>query len=196
MSRTTILVLVALGAALAGFAFSSAAKRLQDDDASAETSAAASPQAARLDWRETYGSSAEQLVFSVDSLAIVRDGWRARLRLENSSSVSFEVDDPKATLDRSFGLMLFSTGELAELEKLNSNGKLPAVRPATSYDPELPAILEPGASWEGTISAPGALVADSWVRVVFGTLVAIGPPPEGLGEQIVWITDGTYRLRP
>ncbi|MBA3432919.1 MAG: hypothetical protein H0U08_02375 [Actinobacteria bacterium] len=195
MSRTTILVLVALGAALAGFAFSSAAKRLHDDDAAAETSAAASPQTASLDWRETYGSSAEQLVFSVDSLTIGRDGWRARLGLENSSSISFEVNDPKATLDRSFGLMLFSTGEPAELDELNSSGKLPAVRPAASYDPELPAILEPGASWEGTISAPGALVADSWVRVVFGTLVAIGPPPEGLGEQIVWITDGTYRLR-
>jgi len=196
MSRTTILVLVALGAALAGFAFSSAAKRLQDDDAAAETSAAASPQTARLDWRETYGSSAEHLVFSVDSLTVLRDGWRARLRLENSSTVSFEVDDPDATLDRSFGLMLFTTGELAELEELNTSGKLPAVRPAARYEPELPAILEPGASWEGTISAPGALVADSWIRVVFGTLVAIGPPPEGLGERVVWITDGAYRLRP
>lgn len=196
MSRTTILVLVALGAALAGFAFSSAAKRLQDDEATAEASAAASPQEATLNWRETYGSSAEHLVFSVSSLEVVRDGWRAHLRLENSSSVSFEVDDPDATLDRSFGLMLFSSGELTELEELNASGTLPAVRPAARYEPGLPAILEPGASWEGTISASGALVAGSWIRVVFGTLVAVGPPPEGLGERIVWITDGAYRLRP
>ena len=58
-----------------------------------------------------------------------------------------------------------------------------------------PAILEPGASWEGTMSAEGALVAGSWVRVVFGTLVAAGNPPEELPERIVWITDHAYRLR-
>jgi hypothetical protein len=45
------------------------------------------------------------------------------------------------------------------------------------------------------MSAPGALVADSWVRVVFGTLIAVGKPPEGLEEVFVWITDNSYRLR-
>jgi hypothetical protein len=57
-------------------------------------------------------------------------------------------------------------------------------------------ILEPEASWEGEMSANGALVADSWVRVVFGTLIAAGKPPEGLDEVVVWITDHAYRLRP
>ena len=37
---------------------------------------------------------------------------------------------------------------------------------------------EPKASWEGEMSARGALVADSWVRVVFGTLIAVGKPPD------------------
>ena len=46
------------------------------------------------------------------------------------------------------------------------------------------------------MSANGALVADSWVRVVFGTLIAAGKPPEGLEEVVVWITDHAYRLRP
>jgi len=62
--------------------------------------------------------------------------------------------------------------------------------------PELPTILEPKASWSGEMSARGALVANSWVRVVFGTLIAVGKPPEGLDEILVWITDNTYRLRP
>ena len=44
-------------------------------------------------------------------------------------------------------------------------------------------------------TASGALVAGSWVRVVFGPLVAAGNPPPDLDEQIVWITDHSYRLR-
>jgi hypothetical protein len=195
MSRTTILVLVALGAALAGFAFSTAAKRLQDEDSAAEASVAASPQTATLGWRETLGSAGEQLVFSVQSLQVVPGGWRVRLALENRSSVAFSLGDPQATLNRSFGLMLFSTRKIEELSDENASGTLPAVRPAATYQPSLPAILEPDASWEGTISAPGALAAGSWVRVVFGALVSVGNPPKELGESIVWITDRAYRLR-
>ena len=36
-------------------------------------------------------------------------------------------------------------------------------------------------------SSPGA-------RVVFGTLVAVGKPPEGLEEMLIWITDESYEL--
>jgi hypothetical protein len=72
---------------------------------------------------------------------------------------------------------------------------LPAVRAATSYEPVLPKILDPDTSWEGEISANGALVAESWARVVFGTLIAVGKPPDELDETIVWITDETYHLR-
>ncbi len=195
MSRKTILVLVALGAAAAGFTFSTAAKRLQEEEPTAEASIAASPQTASLGWRETHGVPGEQLVFSVESLQIVPTGWRVRLAVENRSSVAYEVGAPRTTLDRSFGVMLFSTGRIEELDDLNASGKLPAVRPAMSYKPSLPAILEPDASWEGTISAPGALSAGSWVRIVFGTLVSVGNPPEDLGENVVWITDRAYRLR-
>lgn len=194
MSRTTILVLVALGAAAAGFTFSTAAKRLQDEEPAAEASVAASPQTASLDWRETHGAPGEQLVFSVESLEVRPDGWRVRLGLENRSSVAYELGGSRTTLNRSFGLRLFSTGSIEEVEERNANDTLPAVRSAVRYEPSLPAILEPDASWQGTISAPGALSAGSWVRVVFGTLVSVGNPPEELGENVVWITDSAYRL--
>lgn len=194
MSRTTILVLVALGAALAGFAFSTAARQLKNDEPSAEASVAAGVQTATLRWRETHGSPGEQLVFSVESLEIVPGGWKVRLALENRSSVAFALGD-QAALNRSFGLMLFSSGKIEELEEQNASNTLPAVRPAATYAPKLPAILEPGASWRGTISAPGALAAGSWVRVVFGALVSVGNPPEEFGESVVWITDKAYQLR-
>jgi hypothetical protein len=44
------------------------------------------------------------------------------------------------------------------------------------------------------MSARGSLVAGSWARVVFGTLVAVGKPPEGLEEMLIWITDESYEL--
>ena len=194
MSRTSVVVLVALGAALAGLAISSTANRIRDDDAPAPASKPAGPQLAELGWRETYGPRGQQIVFTVDSLEVTEEGWRARLGLENSSSVAYEVGDPRSTLDRSFGLMLFSTGNVEDLERRNASGTLPAVRSAETYQPRLPQILEPGASWQGTISATGALAAGSWVRVVFGALVAVAKPPEGLPERVVWITDHAHKL--
>ena len=194
MSRTTILVLVALGAALAGFGFSTAAKRLQDEEPPAQASVAARPQSASLDWRETHGTPGEQLVFSVHSLQVTPNGWRVGVALENRSSVAYELD-PGATFNRSFGVMLFSTGRIEELNELNASNSLPAERPAVRFEPSLPAILEPDASWTGTISAPGSLAAGNWVRIVFGTLIAVGNPPEELGGTVVWITDRAYRLR-
>jgi hypothetical protein len=195
VSRTTVLVLVALGAAVAGFAFSSAADRLREGEPAGDDSVPAGPQEAELGWRETYGPEGEQLVFSVDSFQVVPGGWRARVAVENDTSAAYEVGDPRATLDRSFGLMLFATGDPKELEQRNRERTLPAIRAAARYEPSLPEVLESGDSWSGTISARGALVAGSWVRIVFGALFVIGKPPEGVEDAVVWITDHAYRLR-
>jgi len=195
MSRTQLVIFVALGAALAGLAISSTASRIRSDDTTSPASTAAGPQVAELDWRETYGSGSQRLVFVVESLEVADRGWSAKLALHNDTTIAYELGDPRATLDRSFGLMLFSTGDPEELEQRNAGNTLPAIRAATRYEPDLPQILEPGASWEGRISASGALAAGSWVRVVFGALVAVAKPPEGMGEFVVWITDHAYRLR-
>jgi hypothetical protein len=193
VSRTTLIVLIALGATFAGFVLASNAQRLSGGETSLETSVAAGPQSADLAWRETYGPAGEQLVFTVDRLDVTETGWTARIGVENDSSVGWELA-PGATPEGSFGLQLFETGDVDELEERNRSGTLPAVRAATAYAPELPPLLEPGASWEGEISARGALVAGSWARVVFGTLVAVGKPPEELDEMLVWITDHAYEL--
>jgi hypothetical protein len=193
VSRTTLIVLIALGATFAGFVLASNAQRLSGGETSLETSVAAGPQSADLAWRETYGPAGEQLVFTVDRLDVTETGWTARIGVENDSSVGWELA-PGATPEGSFGLQLFETGDADELEERNRSGTLPAVRAATAYAPELPPLLEPGASWEGEISARGALVAGSWARVVFGTLVAVGKPPEELDEMLVWITDHAYEL--
>jgi hypothetical protein len=196
MSRSTALVFVVLGAALAGFAFSSATGRFEAEPRPMAASTPARPHVADLYWRETYGNPGDQLVFEVERLQVLENGWRAWLGVRNHTKVSYELGDPRASLDRAFGLMLFRTGEHAELERRNANNTLPRTRQAIRYEPSLPAVLEPGASWEGTISARGALVAGSYARVVFGTLLAVGAVENDLGDSIVWITDHAHRLQP
>lgn len=189
MSRTTVFVLVALGAAIAGFAFSSNARRGDGDGAATTTSVAAGEQRASLGWRETTGEPGERLVFSVDTFRVLRNGWRVELSLENHTSAALRV---MSTQQQPFGLMVLSTGDYGEFEQLARDDALPTVRPAVRYEPRPPALLEPGDSWRGVISAPGALVAGSWVRVVFGGLVSVVRPQESLA----WITDHTYRVLP
>jgi hypothetical protein len=193
VSRTTLIVLIALGATFAGFVLASNAQRLSGDEPQIETSVAAGPQTAELAWREVYGTPDERLVFTVERIAVTESGWNAQVGVENDSSVGWELA-PGATPEGSFGLQLFETGDPAELEERNQSRTLPAVRAATAYEPALPAVLEPGSAWEGEISARGALVAGSWARVVFGTLVAVGKPPDELEETVVWITDHAYEL--
>jgi hypothetical protein len=196
MRRTTMLGFVILGAALAALAFSTTSGKLGDDSTEAPPSTAAGPQSVELGWREVYGTGDAQMVFEVTSLEVNANGWEARLAVTNDTPVSYELGDPRTTVDRAFGLMLFATGDDSEFQRQNESGTLPVTRPATSYEPNLPGVLTPHATWRGTISAPGTLVARSWVRVVFGALVSVGKPPEGLDEHIVWITDHEYQLQP
>ena len=196
MSRTTILVLVALGAALAGFAFSTAAKRLQDDEPAAEASVAARPQSASLDWRETHGTPGEQLVFSVDSLQVTpqrlacergpREPILGRIRAGRSTGDLESLVRSHAVLDRE------DRGAERAQRQQRAPGRAP--RRALRAEP-CRRSWSPTRRWKGTISAPGSLAAGNWVRIVFGTLVAVGNPPEELGENVVWITDRAYRLR-
>jgi hypothetical protein len=192
VSLSTGIVLLALGATFAGFVLASN-ERLRAGESDIAPTVAAGPQTATLHWTETYGDPRERLIFTVDSLEVTDSGWNARIGVENRTKVGWELA-PGATPDGSFGLQLFETGSKDELDRRNREGTLPAARAATKYAPELPPVLEPNASWEGTISASGPLVAGSWARIVFGTLIAVGKPPKGFGERFVWITDHVHQL--
>jgi hypothetical protein len=155
---------------------------------------AAEPQQAELGWREPYpGVNGERLVFEVASFEVTEDGWVAEVAVTNSTSIPFAAR-PRVT-ERRYGVMLFATGDLAELEDAAGSGGLPAVRDATELRPLPPAVLRPGATWRARLSARGALAAGSYVRVVFGPLRAEGEPPDGIEPVVVWITDRSHRLR-
>ena len=116
-----------------------------------EPAQAAPPQTAELDWVEICragddddpceGKSAAHVVFGVERFEVLKDGWRARVSLTNRTKIRYSVGDPKASLDRVFGLMLFRTGDLRELEQLNRAGELPSVRRADEFRPALPLVL-------------------------------------------------------
>jgi hypothetical protein len=155
---------------------------------------AAPPQQAQLGWVEHLGERGERLTFRVRSFHVLEHGWRAEVGIDNGTSVRWRLGDRSVSLGRRFGVMLFRSGELRELEARNRAGELPGVRRAGSFEPALPPILAPGRSWSGAISARGSLAAGLWVRLVFGTLVAEAAPPAGMPRQLVWITDHAHRL--
>jgi hypothetical protein len=155
---------------------------------------AAPPQEATLDWVERAPAEGPALVFRTYAFAVTDDGWKAELAIENTTSVGWELGANPVLVGQSFGIMLFATGDLDELERRNAEADLPGLRPARTFDPPLPATLRPGASWRGTVGADGALAAGRYVRVVFGPLIAQGDPPDGMRSELIWITDHAHRL--
>lgn len=157
-------------------------------------SEAAPPQSAELDWVEAYAANGAQLVFRVRRLEVTEQGWSADISVTNRTPSGFGAGDPATSASWQWGVMLFRTGELEEVDERNSSRDLPGTRLAQRFEPALPLLLEPGVTWSGTISARGALAAGRFVRVVFGPLVAV-EPLEDFPDPLVWITDHAYELR-
>ena len=152
----------------------------------------AEPQAVELGWRESYPPRGPRLAFGVERLEVTTEGWSAVVSIKNGTRIRFELG--KHPLQLAFGLMLLEDGSLATLEEANRSGELPPLRAADEIVPPPPLVLAPGQTWRATISAPGSLADHAYVRVVFGTLVATGEPPEEFPANLVWITDKAYRL--
>jgi len=152
----------------------------------------AEPQRAELDWRESYPPHGPHLVFGVERLEVTTEGWSAVVSIENGTRIRFELG--KTPLQLAFGLMLLEDGSLEALEEGSRSGELPPLREAVEIVPPPPAVLAPEQTWRATISAPGSLADDAYVRVSFGTLTATGELPEEFPPNLIWITDKAYRL--
>ncbi len=181
-------VLVALGTLLLAFGCGSSGT-------APPPAVAAPPQAEELAWNERTPETGPGLVFRVHRFAVTEHGWEADVEVENRSEIPWILGEDPVAVSQSFGLMRVATGELGEVEQRSDASDLPGLRPAQKFVPALAPRLAPDASWRGTISAPGKLAANRYVRVVFGPLVAVGRPPKGMPARFVWITDHTYRLR-
>jgi hypothetical protein len=153
---------------------------------------AAEPQSVQLDWRERYPPRGPHLVFGVERLEVTTEGWSAVVSIQNATRIRFELG--KHPLQLAFGLMLLEDGSLEALEEGSRSGALPPLREAVEIVPPPPAVLAPAQTWRATISAPGSLADDAYVRVSFGTLVATGDPLDEIPPNLIWITDKAYRL--
>jgi hypothetical protein len=151
----------------------------------------APPQESELHWVERYPAEGAAIVFSATRFEVTRSGWRAEIGLENQTSTTWRLVETPTT---GFGVMLFPSDEVAEVEARSSGGDLPGLREAQSFSPQLPPSLRPGESWHGAIAARGPLAAGLYARIVFGLLAATGDTPEGMSQQFSWITDHAYRL--
>ena len=153
------------------------------------------PQTAQLDWLEPFPAKAPALVFGVTSFAVTEDGWSADISIDNRSDIGWKIVDRNDQSALDFGLLLFPNNDQDEFEHKVNALDVPATREATIYKPALPVVLEQGAIWRGTMSAPGALPGGLWVRFVFGPFSSVGEAPKGLPTSaITWYTDHAYHL--
>jgi hypothetical protein len=182
LAGTAILVLVA-----AGCGGGEATPRLPTE--------AAPPQQAELGWEEQLPETGAALAFRVYRFAVTKDGWEADVEVENRTEIPWRLPGAVEAVPTSFGVMLFVTDELGEVEQRSTDGDLPGLREAQRYEPGLPARLAPGARWRGVIGARGSLAAGLYVRVVLGPFVAVGDPPDGMQAAFSWITDHAHRLQ-
>ena len=84
LSRSSLIVLLALGATFAGFVLASNAERLRgDDERPAERRGR--PADRWLDWNEAYGEG-EPILFTVDRLEVTESGWRVQVGIDNRLS--------------------------------------------------------------------------------------------------------------
>lgn len=167
----------------------------RSDERVVPPSRAAAPQSAELGWSEPFPTVGPALVFRVHRVTVTERGWTADVEIENRTGVEWEIGKDRVAVAQSFGVMLFETGELDEVERRGRDGNLPGLRAVDRFDPPVPLRLVPGRRWRATIEARGTLAAGRYLRIVFGPLVATAEPPEGLQRQFVWITDHAYRLR-
>lgn len=183
---------VALGLAVVAFMVAGCT----EDDTPSPSIPAARPQVATLDWIEMTAAEGPALVFGVNRLEVRSKGWEATISIANKTPTRFEIPPETDSSDRAFGLMLFTDGERSTLDEQTREGTTPPVRVAWETTPATPEILEPGATWKGTISAPGRLQRGAFVRVSFGPFTPLGKPPNDIPNgQFTWITDHAYRLR-
>jgi hypothetical protein len=152
----------------------------------------AEAQRVELDWREGYPDGPKRLLFAVDALEITARGWAVDVAVTNESGIPFQA--PLREADLSYGVMLFRTSDLDELEAAAAQNTLPPVREATTITPMPPPVLEPGETWRARLAGRGALADGAYLRVSFGPLRAAAEPPAGMEQVVVWITDRSHRL--
>jgi hypothetical protein len=143
-----------------------------------------------LDWRERDAG----IEVEVRRLLVRPNGWSAELAFANETGQTLIIDRAHEPGGTRFGLLVLKTGELDEVMRLTTGGRLPPpAETATRFDPPLPRVIRPGRQWSGTMSGIRPLPSGHVVRVLLGRFVSRRPVP-GAGRGFLLVTQHSVRL--
>ena len=115
--------------------------------------------------------------------------------LANRTGVALQVVRPHHLHAVEFGLDVFDTNTLGEVETRAARKALHTGALPERVVPPIAGVLQPGDRWAGSFSAPGRLARGKYVRVVFGRFVVPGGKvPSGIAARFFCTTDDAPRL--
>ena len=126
----------------------------------------------------------------VRRLVVGRRSWRVDAALANRTGVALQVVRPHHLHAVEFGLDVFDTNTLGEVETRAARKALHTGALPERVVPPIAGVLQPGDRWAGSFSAPGRLPRGKYVRVVFGRFVVPGGKvPSGIAARFFCTTD-------
>lgn len=144
-----------------------------------------------VSWKESAKVHGDPvLTFEVKTLSVGKSGWSARIAVHNLSHRVVRIGDAQGVA--LFALTFYKGAKITPTTRADALGR------ATTFSPQRPKTLAPGATWNSVISGKGrpqpALSGKVYARVVFGPFYNVPGWPKGF----FWITDHsrTINLTP
>lgn len=139
--------------------------------------------ASRVAWDETAKDGKVPVMgFRVDSLTFGKGTWSAHVTMSNLSKKPIRIGNQ-------FGAAIYDDGTSENLDRAIGFAV------ALTFSPARPTVLEPGATWRGTIGGDGELKASAstrYARLVFGPLTGL----PGQKRSVFWVMDHRLVLPP
>ena len=148
------------------------------------TTPPAQPRTIALDWHEGSG-----LRVDVRKLVVRPNGWSVSASVRNDSSVGLLIQRPHHPGEAEFGVLPLDSADIEAVERAGSGVF------ATRFEPPLPRVLHPHATWSGTFSGPGRLSKAHYVRVEVGRFTRYGSARGAVPLRLRYVTDHVLRLR-
>ena len=114
-----------------------------DESTTSLPTEAAPPQEAELTWSEQFPETGAGFSFRIRRFAVTADGWEADVEVENRTDIPWRLPGAEDAVPTSFGVMLFRTDDVEEVEQRSANGDLPGLAGSSTYTPSLPTRLAP-----------------------------------------------------
>jgi hypothetical protein len=130
----------------------------------------------------------------VQRLVLRRAGWRVYASIANHTGAAVQVSRPHHQNQVQFGVGVFETNRLEEVERRVEAGAVHNNALAERVDPPLPHALQAGERWRGSFSGRGRFPRGRYVRIEFGRFTFPGTVPRGHVARFFCVTGDAPRL--